>query len=142
MGKAGSVGNGAEYNKWVGDAMGNSKELFEYQGMTVTNFRGKRFVVTEVPALTDTTAAYKVLVLNQGGITVENQGAPVTIMSEKTGDNITIEYQADFSFDLGLKMFAYKGTANPTAVELASGAHWTAVYASAKNGVGALLVSY
>ena len=141
MGTACIVCNGASYHKFVGDAIGNSKELFDYQGITVTNFMGKKFVVTDVPALTDSTTAFKVLVLNQGGITIENQGAPVTVMSEQTGDNITIEYQADFSFDLGLKMFAYAGTANPTGAEIASGANWTPVYAEAKNGVGALLIA-
>jgi hypothetical protein len=62
-------------------------------------------------------------------------------MIEKTGDNITKEYQADFSFDLGLKMFKYSGTASPTAAELATGTNWTANYSSAKNGPGALLVA-
>ena len=133
--------NGVSYHKFVGDALGNSKELFDYQGIQVTNFMGKPFVVVDAPSLTVSTTDYNVLVLNPAGITVENQGSPYIGMIEKTGDNITKEYQVDFSFDLGLKMFKYSGTASPTAAELATGTNWTANYSSAKNGPGALLVA-
>lgn len=141
MGTAAVLMNGAAYHGLVGDAIGDSSNLFTYEGIMIRAFGNKLLVVVDAPALTVSTTDYNTLILNGGAAVISEQGSPYVIMTEKTGDNATLEYQADYSFNLGLKGFAYGGTANPTDVELATGANWTKTYGSAKNGAGALLVT-
>ena len=133
--------NGAVYHQLVGDALGGSKELFDYQGIRVTNFMGKIFVIFDAPAFTVAAAAldYNTLILNEGGVMIEEQGAPAVAMPELTGENITRQFQGDYSYQLGIKGMAYGLTANPTDAELFDGANWAATYSNAKAGPGALL---
>lgn len=135
------VMNGVSKHKLIGDALGNSKELFDYQGVSVMNFDGKPFVVTDAPAFTVSTTAYNVLGLTSGGVKVDSKGAPVVAMTELVGDNIIRQMQADYSYDLSVKGFAYGGGNNPTDVELKTGTNWTKTYDSHKNGAGCLYVA-
>ena len=133
--------NSAMYFKITGNALDNSNSLYEQSTIQVTNFMGKPYVVVDSPAFTVSTTDYKALILNASGITCDSKGQPVSAMTQETGDNITNRFQQDSSFDLGVRGFAYGGTANPTAAELATGTNWTADYDSAKNAAGALLVT-
>ena len=141
MGVACICMNGVSWHLLVGDAISNSNSLFDYDGIRVQDFMGKPYVVYDAPAFTVSTTDYHILALNPAGATTENQGSPVIAMTEKTGENITRQFQGDYSYQLGLKGMAYGGTADPSDAELATGSNRTAVYTSAKAGVGALLTA-
>jgi hypothetical protein len=133
--------SGAARRALIGDALSSSKELFDYQGVSVMNFDGKMFIAVDCPALTDGTDNYNILGLFAGAAVVSDQGNYAS-MIEKQGISITRNYQVDYSFTLSLRGHAYAGTANPTDVELATAGNWTNnTDGNIKAGLGCLLVA-
>lgn len=133
--------SGAARRALIGDALGNSKALFDYQGVSVMNFDGKMFVAVDCPALTNGTTDYKILGLFAGAASVKDQGEYMS-MVEKQGISITRNFQVDYSYTIGLRGHAYAGTANPTDAELATGVNWTDnTNGNIKAGLGCMLVA-
>lgn len=133
------VTSGAGRRELIGDAITTSKELFDYQGISVMNFDGKPIVAIDAPSLTGT-SDYNVLGLFAGAAVIGEQGQPYTMMREKEGKNIARIIQTDYSFKLSLRGYAYNKTANPTDVQLATKANWTSnIGTNLKAGTGCML---
>lgn len=133
--------SGAARRALIGDALGTSKELFDYDGISVMNFDGKMFVAVDCPALTNAAIDYKILGLFGAAAVVSEQQSAIA-MIEKTGKSITHNYQTDYSFQLKLRGHAYAGTPDPTDVELATAGNWTDnTSGNLKAGLGCMLVA-
>ena len=138
------VMNGATYHALIGEALDNGNTLFSSETVTVVNILGKRIIVTDAPALVDGTSGYT-LSLQNAGIVVEDASDLITSI-ETTNGNARIEttFQADYSFGLGLKGYAWDtaaGGKSPTDTEIGTGTNW-GVYASCVKDTAGVLLSF
>jgi len=138
------VMDGTMYHKLIGQNIANSGQLFVAGNVTVVEILGKRIVVTDAPALRETPATstndIKVLSLAQGGIIVHDAGDLITNIETSNGSQrITTTMQADYTFGLGLKGYAWStSVASPTDAELTTGSNWTKIATSVKHTAGVL----
>jgi len=136
------VMDGATYHFIIGLNLGNAQSLFNYGGVTVVELLGKRVIVTDAPALflDSTTDKRYVLGLVAGGITVHNAGDLVTNTQVANGQTrITATFQADYTFGINLKGYAWdvtNGGKSPTDAELATGTNWDMIATSIKDTAG------
>jgi len=142
-----NVMDGTTYHALIGQNLTNTAQLFVAGGVTVVDILGKRIVVTDAPALRetpDTTSSdIKVLGLVNGGIIVHDAGDLVTNIETSNGSQrIVTTMQADYTFGLGLKGYAWStSTKSPTDAELATGSNWTKIATSVKDTAGVLILS-
>lgn len=143
------VMDGTTYHALIGQNLANASELFQAGNVTVVNILNKRVVVTDAPALreTPTTSAsdIKVLSLAAGGIVVHDAGDLITNVETSNGSQrIKTTMQADYTFGLGLKGYAWDTSAggkSPTDAELTTGSNWTKIATSHKHTAGVLTLS-
>lgn len=141
------VMDGVAYHKFIGQNIANAGTLFDYQGVRVVDILGKRVIVTDAPALRETpsTAANdaKVLSLVAGAATVYDGSDLITNIETSNGlARIETTFQADYSFGLALKGFAWdvsSGGKSPTDAEIATGANWDKVATSWKHTAGVMV---
>jgi hypothetical protein len=113
----------------------------------VVQILGRRVVVTDAPALreTGTGADQKVLSLVAGGIVVNDAGDLVTNIETSNGaQRIQTTMQADYTFGLGLKGYAWdvtSGGKSPTDAEIATGSNWDKIATSLKHTAGVLTLA-
>ena len=125
---------GSTYHKLVDLGLANGEQLFQAGNVTIVNILGKAVVITDSPALTDavpTPDQDLVLSLVSGGLIVESNNDTLTNI-ETTNGNQRIEttFQADYSFNVKLKGYAWdvtNGGSSPTDAELATGSNWDQV---------------
>lgn len=139
--------NGTTYHALIGQNLANASQLFQAGGVTVVDILGKRMVVTDAPALveTGTGADIKALGLVAGAATIYDGSDLVTNMQTSNGkQRITSTFQADYSFGVALKGYAWDtsgGGKSPTDTELATGGNWLKVATSYKHTAGVLVLA-
>lgn len=104
--------------------------LFNYENFMITEFMGRRILVTDDPSLTftDTISNYYALGLVRDACTIRDQNDFLTNIETSNGKvNIERTYQSEWSSMIGLKGFTWAaaGGKSPTATELGTAANWT-----------------
>jgi hypothetical protein len=141
------VMDGATYHNLIGLNLANAAQLFQAGNVTVVSILGKLVVVTDAPALreTGTGADQKVLSLAAGGIVVHDASDLITNIETSNGSQrIKTTMQADYTFGLGLKGYAWdvtNGGKSPTDAELATGSNWDKIATSLKHTAGVLTLA-
>ncbi|CAH9015671.1 putative major capsid protein [Vibrio phage 242E40-1] len=140
------VMTGSTYHRLIDQSITNSGQLFVAGNVRVVDILGKAIVVTDAPALFEagTPDKDKVLSLVAGGIQVSDNGDLVTNMDTSNGKGrIETTWQADYSFQIGLKGYAWdvtNGGKSPTDAELATGTNWDKAVAFDKHTAGTLAI--
>jgi hypothetical protein len=145
-----NVMDGAQYHSLVGQNLANAQNLFQASGVNIVDILGKRVIVTDAPALRETpsttTNDVKVLGLVAGAATVYDGSDLITNIETTNGkERIVTTFQADFSYGLALKGFAWDtatGGKSPTSTELATGANWDKVATSWKHTAGVMALAF
>ena len=138
---------GAAYHKLLEKGLANGERLFESTNVTVQSILGKIFVVSDIPALTETGTPNKTKVLSlvDRGIVVDNTSDIVTNLDTTNGnERIETTWQADYTFGCKLKGYAWdiaNGGKSPLDAELFTGTNWDLVMASTKHTAGTLAIA-
>lgn len=126
----------------------NPVQLFTYGTVNVLQDPfGRRFVVTDAPSLLTAGApdVYNSLGLTASGINVEQNNDFDDAMETSTGDeNIARTYQAEWSYNLGIKGYSWdktNGGKSPNDAALGTATNWDKIAESDKNLVGVLLLT-
>jgi len=141
------VMNGAAYHGLVGSNLTNTPQLFQAQNVLIVDILGKPVVVTDAPALSEagTPNKTKVLSLASGAVTVMDGSDVVTNIETSNGQTrIETTMQADYSFGLGLKGYAWdtaNGGKSPTDAEIATGSNWDQVVTNIKHTAGVITIA-
>lgn len=130
-------------------ALTNGNQLFEFGTVRVTQDGfGRRFIMTDAPALYTAGAAedpdtYHTLGLTAGAAIVEDNDDYYATIEEKTGgENIQRIFQAEYTFNLGLKGYAWNtAVKSPTDAAIGTGANWTKVATDNKDTAGVIVAS-
>lgn len=142
-----NVMDGAQYHALIDQNLANASQLFVAGNVTVVDVLGRAIVVTDAPALreTGTGADVKVLGLVTNAALVHDAGDLITNIQTNNGKTrIETTFQADYTFGLGLKGYAWdtaNGGKSPTDAELATGGNWDKVATSIKHTAGVLTVA-
>jgi len=130
------------------NALANSGVLFNYGTINViTDPFGRVFIVTDAPALVTTGSPnkYNTLGLTEGAIVVnQNNDFTDNIQTLNGDENIQRTYQAEWSYQLGLKGFTWdktNGGKAPNDAALALATNWDKVATSNKDMAGVLVIS-
>lgn len=132
----------------VGDSIAqqvtNVADVTIYTG--TTGSLGRPILVTDSPALEerdamDVLVGYRILGLTEGATEI-SQSEENTIVSEiVTGrESLFMRYQGETAHTIGVKGFAFVGTANPSDAELGTAANWVYQYSTHKNGPGFMMI--
>lgn len=141
------VMTGAAFHKLIEKGLENGERLFDSSNVTVQSILGKRFVVSDIPALfvAGTPNQTKVLSLVAGGAIVDNASDIVTNLDTGNGKNrIETTWQADYSFGVKLKGYAWdiaNGGASPDDAALFTGSNWDNVMGDVKHTAGTLAIA-
>lgn len=137
----------AMYQLW-GNALTNAERLFVYNNVAVVRDTfGTVFVVADIPGLKIAGTPTKIytLGLTQGAIVVEQNNDLVSNIDTRNGkDNIVRTLQSEWSFNLGLKGYAWdkvNGGAAPTDGELTTATNWDKFVTSLKDTAGVCTVT-
>lgn len=142
-----NVMSGASFYDLIDNALANSERLFQASNVQVVDVLGTAFVVTDAPALTEsgTGADVKCLGLVTDAAVVHNGSDMVTNIETTNGKNrIETTFQADYTFGLGLKGYAWdvtNGGKSPTDAEIATGSNWDKIATSIKHTAGVLALA-
>ena len=125
------------------NALTNAEQLFRYESVAVMRDPfGRIFVMTDSPDLLATNV-YSTLGLVEGAALVEPNNDFDAVTVDTTGkENIQTTYQAEWSYNLGLRGYAWKtavGGAAPNDTALGTGTNWEKVVTSNKDTAGVLL---
>jgi hypothetical protein len=142
------VMTGGLMHKLIGQNLSNAERLFVAQNVRVIDILGRIVVVTDAPALYEDNSPgndmEKVLGLTDSGVVISDGGDVITNIDTKNGkERIETTFQADYSFTLGLKGYAWDTTSggkSPTDAELATGSNWDQVATSVKHTAGVLAI--
>lgn len=131
------------------NALTNAEELFSFGDIRVMQDGfGRRFVITDSPALTDiagTDNTYATLGLVENAVSVEdNNDLFMNIETTNGSENIARTWQAEFSYNVGMKGYSWdtaSGGKAPNDAALASGANWDKYVTSDKDTAGVILLT-
>lgn len=136
------------YNNFISNnlAMTNNA-LFTYGTVAVrADVQGRPFIITDSASLIDVVPnpdTYHVLGLTANAISVEQNNDYIANESTLNGnDNITRTWQAEWSYNLGVKGYAWdktNGGKSPTDAALGTSANWDKFVTSDKDGPGVIL---
>ena len=136
------------YFDLLGAAITNSNTLFTFGTIqVVTDGMGRPLVITDSPSLylDAATDLYYTLGFVPGGAIVEDNGDFFANTETTNGDeNINRTWQAEFTYNLGLKGFQWdktNGGKSPTDAEVATATNWDKVATSTKNLGGVRVVT-
>lgn len=138
-----NVMTGQALHTLIDGALANAEQLFLAGNVRVVDILGKRFVVTDAPALS---AGGNDLVLGlvEGAATVWDGGDVVSNIETTNGQTrIETTMQVDYSFGLSLKGYAWddvNGGKSPSDVALSTGTNWDLVMTSVKDTAGVLAI--
>lgn len=131
------------------NALGNAEQLFDFATVNVKQDAfGRPIIITDSPALVSGSAdtlRHSILGLTTGAILVEQNNDFDSVVVESTGgENIGRQYQAEWSYNLGVNGYAYDvatgGKApNPTAI--ATSANWDKIATSIKDTGGVVILT-
>lgn len=132
------------------NALANNANLFVYGNVTVARDPfGKLLIMTDSPSLVNTTPTpdvYHSLGLTQGAITIDRNNDFDANEETKNGDeNIIRTYQAEWSYQLGIKGYAWdkaNGGKSPTQAALLTGTNWDQIVTSNKDLGGVIIESH
>jgi len=132
-----------------GSALANSEALFSFETINVRQDGfGRVFVVSDSPSLTNPAATpdtFNTLGLVANAVQVDQQNDFDDNMSTTNGDeNILRDYQAEWSYELGVKGYAWdkaSGAAAPNDAAIAVMTNWDRYATSHKDLAGVLLVT-
>jgi len=137
--------DGTTYHALIDNALANAERLFVSDNILVLDMLGKAIVVTDAPALREsgTGADQKVLSLVTDGVVVHDAGDLITNIETTNGkERIETTMQADYTFGLGLKGYAWDTTKkSPSDAVIATGANWVKVATSIKHTAGVLTLA-
>ncbi len=136
-----NVMDGTSYHALIGQNLANTEVLFEYDSVQVVNILGKLVVVTDAPALRQANPGKtSALGLVSNGIVVYDGSDLLTNVETVNGkDRIETSFQADYTFGLKLKGYAWdiaNGGKSPLDAEIATGTNWDLVATSIKHTAG------
>ena len=140
------VMTGAQYHALIGKNLANNEQLFQAGGVLVVDVLGKAVIVTDAPALFEagTPNKQKVLSLADGAAVVMDGSDLITNIETSNGkERIETTMQADYTFGLGLKGYAWdtaNGGKSPTNAELSTGTNWDLVANSIKGSAGVMTI--
>lgn len=140
------VMTGAAWHKLIDKALTNSSQLFASGNVMVVDILGKRYVISDIPALYEagTPNKSKVLSVTASGIIVDNTSDIIANMDTSNGNTrIQTTWQADYSFGLKLKGYSWdvtNGGKSPTDAELATASNWDKAVAENKHTLGTLAI--
>lgn len=131
-----------------GQALTNSNQLFVFGNVQVRQDGfGRVFVVTDSPNLvvSGSPTKYHTLGLTAGAIVIEQNGDFTDNIDTQNGDeNITRTYQAEWSYNVGIKGFAWdkgNGGASPNDAAIGSATNWDRYATSHKDLAGVAHIS-
>lgn len=131
------------------NALANTERLFFYDGINVIRDPfGRLFVITDSPALITENAgvtAYNSLGLVQEGIVIkDNNDFNAVVVPTVGNENIKYTYQAEWSYNVGVKGYAWdmaKGGKSPTDAAIGTATNWSKISSSIKDTAGVLIKS-
>lgn len=131
---------------YYGNALANAQNLYRYETVNVmVSPFGERFVMSDIPGLVvaGTPNDYINIGLVAGAAIVErNNDFYVNIDTRNGGENIRRTYQAEWSFNLGLRGYSWdktNGGKAPTNSTLAVGTNWDMTVTSFKDLPGVIV---
>jgi hypothetical protein len=131
---------------YFGTAISNASQLFKYETVNViADPFGRVFIVTDAPGLIVTGApdTYHTLGLASGAIGLDQNNDYTENFETKNGDeNILRTFQAEWSFNLGIKGFAWdktNGGKSPNDAALAVATNWDRFATSEKDLAGVVI---
>lgn len=131
-----------------GAALTNTAQLFTFGTVNIrADAMGRPFIITDQPDLPYISAGqkYHTLGLAVGGAVVEQNNDYLENMETTNGlENIKRTWQAQWSYNLGLKGFAWdksNGGASPSNAALATGTNWDKFATETKDLAGILVNS-
>lgn len=145
------VMTGEVFHKLVGQNLANAQQLFNSQSVNIVDILGRPVIVTDAPALYSAAVAdpvapakQKVLSLADSAAIVHDGSDVVTSVQTSNGkERIETTFQADYSFGMGLKGYAWdiaNGGKSPTNAELATGSNWDLFVSSVKSSAGVITI--
>ena len=138
---------GAAYHTLVDKALTNANQLFVAGNVMVVDVLGKRYVISDIPALYEagTTNKTKVLSVVANGIIVDNASDIISNIDTSNGNTrIQTTWQADYSFGLKLKGYSWdvaNGGKSPLDAELFTASNWDKAVAENKHTLGTLAIA-
>lgn len=133
------------------NALTNSERLFSYESINVIRDPfGRLFVITDSPSLQwsvadPVSAGYYTLGLVQGAIYIGQNNDFDAVQTDATGyENIKRTYQAEWSYNCGIKGYAWDkthGGKSPTNAALFTGTNWDKYATDIKDVAGVVLKS-
>lgn len=144
---------GAAYHTLVDKALTNANRLFVAGNVMVVDVLGKRYVISDIPALYEagtpnkagTQNKTKVLSVVANGIIVDNASDIISNIDTRNGNTrIQTTWQADYSFGLKLKGYSWdvaNGGKSPLDEELFAAANWSKAVAENKHTLGTLAIA-
>lgn len=138
---------GAAYHTLVDKALTNANQLFVAGNVMVVDVLGKRYVISDIPALYEagTPNKTKVLSVVANGIIVDNASDIISNIDTSNGNTrIQTTWQADYSFGLKLKGYSWdvtNGGKSPLDVELFTASNWDKAVAENKHTLGTLAIA-
>jgi hypothetical protein len=143
------VMTGEVFHKLVGQNLANASQLFNSQSVNIVDILGRPVIVTDAPALYQAQVSpapnlQKVLSLADSAAIVHDGSDVVTSVQTSNGkERIETTFQADYSFGMGLKGYAWdiaNGGKSPTNAELATGSNWDLFVNSVKSSAGVITI--
>lgn len=126
-------------------AIANATDLFKFGDINVQEDGfGRRFIVSDIPALTyvATGTKYRVLGLTPGAVIIEgNNDLKVNYQEVNGKENITATWQGQWTFNQSVKGMTWdesNGGRAPTLAELSTATNWDPKITSAKDGPGVM----
>ncbi|AQN31843.1 putative major capsid protein [Escherichia phage L_AB-2017] len=138
---------GAAYHTLVDKALTNANQLFVAGNVMVVDVLGKRYVISDIPALYEagTPNKTKVLSVVANGIIVDNASDIISNIDTSNGNTrIQTTWQADYSFGLKLKGYSWdvaNGGKSPLDAELFTATNWDKAVAENKHTLGTLAIA-
>lgn len=138
---------GAAYHTLVDKALTNANQLFVAGNVMVVDVLGKRYVISDIPALYEAGVPNKTKVLSvvANGIIVDNASDIISNIDTSNGNTrIQTTWQADYSFGLKLKGYSWdvtNGGKSPLDEELFTAANWDKAVAENKHTLGTLAIA-
>lgn len=129
-----------------GNALTNGQMLFKYDSVNIVSDPfGNRFLYTDCPSLLASTV-YTTLGLVQGAVVVgQNNDYTENFQTTNGKENIEKTYQAQWTYQLGIKGFQWdktNGGKSPTDAALFTSTNWDASHSDKKDFAGVLLKTH
>lgn len=137
--------NGAAFHDVIGERITNGNRLYVVGNISVfDDGLGRRFIVTDAPALSvaASTPLNRIVGLVPGAVSVQTAAMLSEMNPVLGGENIGYQWQAESSFTLGIKGYAWDATnggKSPDDSEISTGSNWDKIVTSLKDTAGVIL---